>query len=220
MRVKICGLTRATDVEKAIELGADALGFIFEKTSPRYISEAKSQELVGLSEPFSTTVAVYGRYNDRLDSCSHVQAVEWRDKAGLFGALSTHRYMEQDVRPAFWVFRFSDGTGILDALNHIDERHKKTDTVGRAIVLDGLSAKGFGGTGTKVDWDLAAEIVRSCHLPVILAGGLTPDNVAIAVAKVKPYAVDVSSGIESSPGIKDHAKMRDFIQAAREASGV
>ena len=73
----------------------------------------------------------------------------------------------------------------------------------------------FGGTGKTVDWDFAAEIVEVLPKPVILAGGLTPDNVGEAIRKVRPYAVDVSSGIESSPGVKDHAKMKDFIQAAK-----
>jgi phosphoribosylanthranilate isomerase len=83
------------------------------------------------------------------------------------------------------------------------------------VLLDAFSTKAYGGTGEKVEWELAAEIVRLSKLPVMLAGGLTADNVAEAIRVVRPYAVDVSSGVEEKPGIKDPAKVRDFIRAVR-----
>jgi phosphoribosylanthranilate isomerase len=86
-----------------------------------------------------------------------------------------------------------------------------------AILLDAYSENEYGGTGKRVDWELAATIVEKHGWPVILAGGLTPDNVAEAIRIVRPYAVDVSSGIESSPGIKDHGKMKAFVEAVRSA---
>jgi phosphoribosylanthranilate isomerase len=89
---------------------------------------------------------------------------------------------------------------------------------GVAFVLDAPSDQGFGGTGKVIDWDLAAVIVAVSHKPVILAGGLNPDNVADAIRTVRPYAVDVSSGVEAGPGTKDPIKLRDFVQAARSVS--
>ena len=211
VRVKICGLTQPRDVEKAIELGADALGFIYEPSSPRYVKwEDKRLELTMIAEPFLPTVAVYGEYRGRKDTCSLVQAVK-------FHAASDAYHL--DIRPGLFVFRFQDDVTYDSAARDMERQIRDTTIVAHALVIDSYSPDAYGGTGIRSNWDLAAELVLRTKYPVILAGGLTPDNVAIAIAKVKPYAVDVSSGIESAPGIKDHTKMLDFIQAAREAAG-
>ena len=216
VKVKICGLTRAQDVEAAIELGADALGFVYEKLSPRYVADRKRrQDLTMIAHPFLPTVAVYGKYVERLDTCALVQAVEYRD-AGL-GTLFLGPGHVPDARPGLFVFRFEPGTTFFDATQAIDEQIFDSHVVANGLVIDTFSKNEYGGTGLTGDWDLAAKLARSTSYPLILAGVLTPENVSVAIQRVRPYAVDVSSGIESSPGIKDHKKVRDFIQAAREA---
>ena len=173
----------------AVELGADAIGFVLECTSPRHLEASAVNELAKLAGPYCTTVAVYGRTSEPFPRTSAVQAVEFRSAP---------------VRTCIQVIRLGKDAPI-DAGN------------ADAILLDAYSPDAFGGTGEKVDWERAVEIVRSAKKPVILAGGLNPSNIAEAIALVRPYGVDVSSGIESAPGKKDPSMMRDFIQAVRAA---
>lgn len=195
--VKICGLTQAQDAERAAEWGANALGFIHEASSPRCIGEGDLKWIEQLP-PFVLKVAVFGRVVRTVPQgvFDFVQGAEW------------------DIYPMpapkrLHVLRLRPGQKADDWVNQTINAS--------ALLLDAHREGQYGGTGHKVDWDLAAEIVQRAARPVILAGGLTPDNVAQAITRVRPYAVDVSSGIESGPGIKDLAKMRDFIQAARGA---
>jgi len=202
MRVKICGITRQEDAELAIELGADALGFVFEPTSPRFVGGTAAATIPSRLGPFVATVAVYGRYlANPMDSfCSLIQLSD--------GA--TER------RPHIRVFRFPPGWTTSEAINAMDV--PIAEHVPRAVVIDSFHTELAGGTGVRADWELASQVARYFESrKVVLAGGLTPDDVAGAIQKVKPYAVDVSSGVEVSPGIKDPIKMRDFIQAAKEA---
>ncbi len=196
--VKICGLTRVQDAELAADLGADALGFVHEPSSPRYIDEERDIKWIERLPPFALKVAVFGRVTRTvpLGVFDHVQGAEW------------------EVYPVPYpkrlhVLRLRPGQKAQDLVNQ---------TVNAtALVLDAHKEGAYGGTGQAVDWDLAAEIVQRAERPVILAGGLTPDNVAKAIERVRPYAVDVSSGVESLPGMKDPIKLRDFIQAAKSA---
>lgn len=184
-RVKICGLTRIVDLEVAIEAGADAVGLILEPTSPRFLTRDQFNELARRAGPFCTVVAVYGH------------AVAPFPKAQAYQA-----HVFEDNPPGMKIATYGMG-GNTDVPD------------GDSVLLDSFSKDAFGGTGRRVDWNLAGEFVLTCPRPVILAGGLNPDNVAIAIQKVMPYAVDVSSGVEVAPGIKDAAMIRDFIQAAR-----
>jgi phosphoribosylanthranilate isomerase len=198
VRVKICGLAQVEDVERAIELGADALGFIFEPTSPRCIES--NPDILNIRQfigPFGKTVAVY-----------HVVSAPPPPDFDLIQAAEGY---ELAPERAFQVLRISSETTVDDLLTTISPDENLA-----GIVLDTYSASGYGGSGQVFDWSLAAELVSMYYRPVILAGGLTPDNVGRAIAQVKPYAVDVSSGVESAPGVKDWVKMRDFIQAAKE----
>ena len=197
MKVKICGLTRQRDAELAAELGADALGFVHEKLSPRYVGDDVPGWVAKLSV-FVPKVAVFGRVDrPHLKSVFDlVQGAEWET------------YPEAAAK-RLHVLRLRAGAKADDFL------HQTIDA--GALVLDAHSDAAFGGTGKTVDWNLAAEIVQRAERRIILAGGLTPDNVADAVRRVRPYAVDVSSGIEEHVGIKDAAKLRDFIQAAKGA---
>jgi phosphoribosylanthranilate isomerase len=206
IRIKICGLKRRQDAELAVELGADALGFVFEARSPRYLGERVPEWLAELPV-WPARVAVFGVETDHagLELFDGVQAVEPAVTARAF----RHRIA---------VCRLP-GPGEVpqdlaqDLLSEARDRSGEAD----ALLLDASAHGSYGGTGKTVDWDLAAKVVGLRLKPVILAGGLTPDNVAEAIRRVRPYAVDVSSGIESAPGVKDAAKLRDFIQAARNA---
>lgn len=194
-RVKICGLTNAHDSEAAIDAGADALGFVFERTSPRFVGEG---ELAWLSvlPPVPVKVAVFGRVDRPVPKglFDVVQGVEWE----VFPEPAPKRIHAIRLRPG------QKPQDVVDTLVHAN-----------LVVLDAFSQAGWGGTGERVDWELAAEVVRLSHTPIMLAGGLTPDNVAEAVARVKPFGVDVSSGVEERPGVKDIGKVRAFVQAAK-----
>jgi len=194
-RVKICGLTNAHDAEASIDAGADALGFVFERTSPRFVGEG---ELAWLSvlPPVPIKVAVFGRVDRPVPKglFDVVQGVEWE----VFPEPAPKRIHAIRLRPG------QKPQDVVDTLVHAN-----------LVVLDAFSQSGWGGTGERVDWDLAAEVVRLSHTPIMLAGGLTPENVADAVARVKPFGVDVSSGVEERPGVKDIGKVRAFVQAAK-----
>jgi phosphoribosylanthranilate isomerase len=196
-RVKICGLIHAADAEMAVEAGADALGFNFERSSRRFIGDGELPWLSVLP-PFPVKVAVFGRVDRVVPKglFDVVQGVEW----DVFPEPSPKR---------IHVVRLREGQRAQDLMD--------TVIAASMVLLDTYSENMFGGTGLRVDWDLAAEIVRLSKLPVMLAGGLTPDNVAEAIRIVRPFAVDVSSGVEERPGVKDAIKVRDFIQAAKAA---
>jgi phosphoribosylanthranilate isomerase len=193
--VKICGLCRQEDAELAAELGADALGFVFEPTSPRYVGSPdwSPDWLQGL---WPELVAVFGpvRFLGLSSRFGTVQGVEWPEPGG------------QSVQIRQPVLRV--GPNALSELEGVGNGAAR-------IVLDAPHATAFGGTGNTVDWDLAAEIVAASSVPVVLAGGLRPENVAEAIRRVRPFGVDVSSGVESSPGVKDPAKLRAFFEAVR-----
>ena len=193
-RVKICGLTRREDAMLAIELGAHALGFIFEPSSKRFLTEVPAW-IVDLP-PYVARVAVFG----------HAPAAF---VPPLFHAVQGACWpLAQKSNDAFHrIAAVPCGTStnlaqVLDTAIRAD-----------AILLDAHAEGQYGGTGKTIDWNFAAEVVRACPKPVILAGGLTPDNVAEAIRKVRPFAVDVSSGVEAEPGVKDPRKLKAFFQA-------
>jgi phosphoribosylanthranilate isomerase len=199
-RAKICGLTREADVERAIELGADALGFVFEPSSPRCVAGSGDYlAWVAALGPFvPPRVAVFGRRGARVEGFDLVQAREFDDSA-------TER---------LWVVRPEAGTS-FDA-----DSIRLPNYPVRTVVLDAHHPDLEGGAGLRVDEETALAVRRALEtrgVRMVLAGGLNPDNVAQAIRAVKPYAVDVSSGVESSPGVKDPARLRDFIQAVRES---
>lgn len=181
-------------MEAAISLGADAVGFVFEPCSPRCLPSTDDAGLLAGLPPFVTRVGVFGtaHNNAPFELLDAVQAIEFPFPC--------------DLR-SIQVVRLGSAITVAEVLARSGSAP--------ALLLDAHSKQGFGGTGEKVDWGLAAEIVAESHIPVILAGGLTPENVAAAVKMVRPYAVDVSSGVESSPGVKDLEKLRRFLEAAR-----
>jgi phosphoribosylanthranilate isomerase len=204
VRVKICGITNVQDALAAVDAGADALGFVFYEQSPRHLSYQSAGEIIRALPPFVAQVGVFVNVDEvtirRAVLETGVDTLQFHgDESPEF----CHKFATLKVYKAFRI----QSTGSLAAL-----RGYATD----AWLLDSFVADQRGGTGAPFNWDLAVQAVKLGR-PVILAGGLTPENVAQAVQTVRPFAVDVSSGVESRPGKKDHAKVRAFIQSARTA---
>ena len=202
VKVKICGITNLADGIAAAEAGADVLGFVFCEQSPRCVSIEAAAAIIRALPPFIVKVGVF--VNAPGDSV--VRAIR---ECGLnllqFHGDEAPEYCLQFGLMSMKAFRIRDAAS-LQAL-----RNYATD----AWLLDAYNPDKLGGTGETFNWDLALE-ARTWGRPIFLAGGLTPENVAEAVRRAQPYAVDVSSGVEAAPGRKDHAKVKAFIQAARQ----
>ena len=206
VRVKICGITTEEDAWAASEAGADALGFNGFRGSKRFIDLQAASPWISQLPPFITRVAVL--VNPSFEEVETVSKLEGIDKVQFHG----------DETPEFCA-RFACGGYIKAVGARNREALALCDGFLGAILLDAYVPGAYGGTGHLIDLALAAEFVREYpRLRVILSGGLTPENVTEAVRLVRPYAVDVASGVEIAPGKKDHAKMRDFIAAAKEIS--
>lgn len=207
IKVKVCGITNAEDALAAVEAGADALGFIFYEKSPRYVVPAVAANIIAELPPLVTPVGVF--VNEGLATVRSIMDTCGLAMAQLHGDENVS-YCRELARPAMKALRLRD-RGSLLALAEYQGRGGV-----RGFVLDAFSELSYGGTGQITDWGLAAEVAKST--PILLAGGLTPDNVTEAIHTVRPYGVDVSSGVESAPGKKDRAKMRAFVDAVRVVS--
>ncbi len=200
LRVKICGITQLADAHKAVALGADALGFIFYENSPRNTSPAAAAEIIRRLPPEVHKVGVFVKPDPQW-----VAAVA--EVAGLT-AIQLHR-----ITHSRELIRLPNVKTILAVSvgqeNFIDSIHSFADAVD-LFLLDTYHPHLPGGTGQTFDWSIAAKVSQT--IPIVLAGGLTPENVRRAVEQVQPFAVDVSSGIERQPGIKDHQKMIRFFK--------
>lgn len=199
VRVKICGITCIEDALAAIEFGADALGFVF-APSPRRIAPEQAAAIAAQLPPFVARVGVF--VNESLERVREIMTRCDLDYAQLHGSESPE-YCQALFPRAIKAFRVRDGSVL-----RLFPQYKA-----RAFLLDAYDPHVMGGTGQSLDWGLAREARR--FGPIILSGGLTPENVARAIEVAQPFAVDVSSGVEASPGKKDHAKLKAFIQAAR-----
>jgi phosphoribosylanthranilate isomerase len=203
VRVKICGVTRLEDALLAVRLGADALGFNFWPRSKRYLSPSAAREIVRRLPPLVTSVGVFVDPSRdevlRAVEASGVQVAQLHgdEPPALCAALPL---------PVLKALRVRDAAS-LEAVGAYD---------GVAGILLDTATPGYGGSGATFDWALAAPAAAA--RPLVLAGGLDPGNVAEAVRLVRPFAVDVASGVESAPGIKDQELMRRFIEAAKEAT--
>ena len=204
VRVKICGITSLDDALRAVEAGADALGFMLYEASPRSVSVKVAAEIARALPPFVSRVGVF--VNAAEETLRKIVAEIGIDTLQFHGDESPEfcrRFSPWRVYKALRI----EGIDSLQTLSNY-----KTD----AWLLDSFVPGKPGGTGAKFNWDLAIE-AKKLGRPIILAGGLTTENVAEAVRRVRPYAVDVSSGVESSPGRKDDLKVREFIAAAKRA---
>ena len=203
VRVKICGITSYEDAWAAVEAGADALGFIFVKGTPRYIEPGAAAAIIARMPPFVATVGVFvDRTPEEIEQIVGVSGV---------GIAQLHGLESPDICGHLWVPFIKairiQGEADLQALPRYPQA--------KGFLLDTYVAGQSGGTGRTFPWEIAAKAAHQFR--VILSGGLTPDNVALAVTQVRPYALDVCSGVEVSPGRKDHHKMREFIDQARKA---
>jgi phosphoribosylanthranilate isomerase len=198
LKVKICGITNAQDASVAVAAGADALGFIFYEKSPRYIVPAVAARIIAGLPPLITAVGVF--VNEGLATVRSVMDTCGLALAQLHGNEDA-TYCRDLSRPAMKALRLQDRNSFL-ALAEYQGRAGI-----RGFVID---------TFSEFDWTLASEAAKTAS--ILLAGGLTPGNVADAIRAVRPYGVDVSSGVESVPGKKDHEKVRAFIDAVRVVS--
>jgi phosphoribosylanthranilate isomerase len=201
-KVKICGITNLADAQAAVEAGADALGFNYYEKSPRFISLKTAAEISKQLPPFVMRVGVF--VNAPADFVLRAIA-----EAGLtmlqFHGDEPPEFCAQFGLMSMKAFRVRDESSLAELPKYATD----------AYLLDAYSAEARGGTGENFNWDLAIE-AQKFGKPIFLAGGLSPENVAEAVRKVQPFGVDVSSGVESAPGKKDHAKVKKFIQEAKK----
>ncbi|MHA1263270.1 MAG: phosphoribosylanthranilate isomerase [Candidatus Freyarchaeota archaeon] len=188
VRVKICGITSARDLQAAADAGADAVGLIVNvPNSPRNLTLSKARIIAKKTPPFVETVIVTLPH-----SISHLEKIHSKLKPSTIQVHGLTKALTTAIRAA----------ETLDA-----------------VLLDTPAQNEHGGTGLTHDWSLSGKVREAIHpKPLILAGGLKPENVAEAVKLVKPYAVDASSGVEARPGVKDHKKMVEFVRKAKEAN--
>lgn len=202
-RVKICGITREQDALAAVEFGADALGFVFYEPSPRHISIPRAAEIAQALPPFVSTVALF--VNADPDTIAEVVDAVGVDLLQFHGQ-ECPEYCARHRRPWIRAVRVQPETDLLAARTEFAN--------GRGLLLDAYRPGVPGGTGETFDWD---RIPPQMAPGIVLAGGLNPDNVGDAVRSVRPYAVDVSGGVEAAKGIKDSAKIKAFIEEVRSA---
>jgi phosphoribosylanthranilate isomerase len=204
VKIKICGITSVADALAAAEAGADLIGLMFYERSPRHVTFATAAEIARALPPFIVRVGVLVNPDEdvvrrAIGDCG-VSLLQFHGE-------ETPEFCSQFGVMSMKAFRVRDAASLAALPNY------PTD----AWLLDAYSPNAHGGTGAKFNWDLAIE-AKKFGRPIFLAGGLTPENVGDAVRKVQPFGVDVSSGVESAPGQKDHAKIRAFIQAVRQTS--
>lgn len=204
-RVKICGITNIDDARAAIDYGAHALGFIFVPNTPRYVGDCTD---------FLNELRCLPPYVSRVAVCTDPDAIpdDWLQELDTI-QVYTHALDKNKHPGKRWIqaFRIRDES----SLEEIALALKRMQP--HALLLDAYHPNKLGGSGKKFPWELAREAKVHFPLPILLAGGLTPENVVEAIAAVRPYAVDVSSGVEVEPGRKDHAKLQAFIRAVQEA---
>lgn len=208
LQVKICGITNPADAIAAIEFGADALGFNFFPGSRRYVPVSEARDWIAALPEAVSKVAVLvdpdwseARSTAALPGITHLQ-LHGRETPGL-----CRRLAEEGIR-------FAKALPATEPSSFAELSSYCTQT----IVLDSAQAGEFGGSGRVFPWEIARQFIEAKPtIRLILAGGLTPENVAEAVAMVRPFGVDVTSGVESSPGVKDHGRLRAFITAAKDS---
>jgi phosphoribosylanthranilate isomerase len=205
-RIKICGLTREADVAAAAEAGADAVGFVLYAKSPRHVSLARAAELARGLPPFVTPVCLFvnATADEIAAACAAIpQAVL------QFHGDETPAACDAAGRPYLRAVRMAPGLDLLDCAHRFPHA--------QALLLD-AAVDGYGGGGMVFDWSLIpASLPADVRSRLVLSGGLSPANVIDGVRHARPFAVDVSSGVESAKGIKDAALMRRFCDAVREA---
>ena len=203
LRVKICGITTLDDAAAAVEYGADALGFVFFKGSPRYVTPEQAFSIIRELPSFVTTVGVF--VDEKTQEIDRIASQACLDIIQLHGdeqpeSCRMLRRMVKAIR--------------IKSIDSLEPLRNFRDRVS-AFLLDAYAPDALGGTGLMFNWDIAVEAKQFGR--IILAGGLTPENVQQAIKHVRPYAIDVSSGVEREKGRKDHQKLKIFIDRAKHA---
>ncbi len=201
-RIKICGITRPEDLQAVLAAGADAIGFVFHPPSPRYVEREVAASLIGRVPPFVTRVGLFVNADPAVVKAA--LAAMPLDLLQFHGD-EDPRYCEQFGRPYVKVARMAPGLDLVE--------FARAFASAQGILLD-AHVESYGGAGKTFDWSLVPE---SLPLPVILSGGLTAGNVGDAIRMVRPWAVDVSSGVEVAKGIKDASMIAAFVAAVRSA---
>jgi phosphoribosylanthranilate isomerase len=205
-RIKICGITRIEDALAATRLGADAIGFIFWRKSARFISPAKAREIVDRLPPFVSSVGVYV---DPEESWVEESSTIARLSLLQFHGDESPEFCDRFSLPYIKAIRVRDGVDLL--------QYEAWYSSARGLLLDTYTEGMPGGTGDTFNWDL---IPQGMTVPLILSGGLHPGNVSMAIKRVHPWAVDVSSGVESDKGIKDAEKIAAFMRGVRHSESL
>ena len=202
MLVKICGITRVEDARAAVAAGAGAIGFVFWPTSPRFIDPHRARTIAAMLPPFVTAVGVF--VNQALDYVNGVASLVRLGAVQLHGD-ETPEFAAAVSRPVIKALSVGDA----------DTRAWPADTT---LLLDVHDPLARGGTGRTIDWTVAAHV--AARRRILLAGGLTPENVADAIARVRPFGIDVSSGVERAPGTKDHQRLRALFEAVHDTGHI
>jgi phosphoribosylanthranilate isomerase len=203
MFVKICGITRIDDARAAVDAGARAVGFVFWPGSPRFIDPYRARAIVSALPPFVTAVGVFA--DQEFDYVSGVASL------ARLGAVQLHGRETPEYAAAL-------GRPVLKAIPIDDPSRTRSEAIddgmwpaSTTLLLDVHDPVRYGGTGRTIDWSMAATV--AARRPIVLAGGLTPENAAEAIARVRPFGIDVSSGVERTPGVKDHGRIRKLFEA-------
>jgi len=204
-RVKICGITNLDDALASVDAGADALGFVFYKPSPRYIEPNLAAQIIKKLPAFVTSVALF--VNETRDEIERIAGLTQIDLLQFHGDESP-AFCQEFSRPCIRALRVNNE---MDLVSEVEAYAG----VVKGVLLDTYVAGVPGGTGAQFDWSLIPDSL-ACN--IILAGGLDPDNIADAVLRVRPYAVDVSGGVEKAKGLKDISKVRQFIHEVSRVS--
>jgi phosphoribosylanthranilate isomerase len=200
--VKICGITRPIDAEAAVDAGANALGFVFWPDSPRFVDPFRARAIVAGLPPFVTPVGVF--VDQPSDFLNGVATLVKLGAVQLHGG-ETPEYAKRLNRPVIKALGLR-----AEAMGAVDIWPSNV-----RILVDVHDPVRRGGTGVAADWTAAAAVAST--RPILLAGGLTPDNVGEALARVRPFGIDVSSGVESAPGVKDHTRLAAFMRAVHDS---
>ena len=211
VRAKICGLTREEDLAVAVAAGADAVGFLVGvPSSPRNLTLERAETLLGQVPVFVDSIVVTSPKSIEwlVEVCERLKpsAIQIHGKEQLDSSKIRERIKHSRLIKTVYVTEDALNERVIDDLKTFD-----------AVLLDSFSKGQYGGTGKVHDWTLSRQIKEAvAPVPVILAGGLKPENVKEAIRAVEPYAVDVASGVEASPGVKDHMKVRAFVENAKQ----
>ena len=212
-RIKICGLTREQDVQAAVAAGADALGFVFYPKSPRYVTPQRAGELLAAVPPFVTTVGLFvnAEQHEVVDTLARAPVAQLQFHGDETPARCAQLAAAVN-RPFLRVFRMKPDTQ-PDELLEYEQLYRSASPLFSGLLLDTF-VDAYGGAGKVFDWSL---IPNALAPRVVLSGGLSIHNATGAVERVRPYAVDISSGVEAEKGIKDARKITAFIEAVRAA---